>query len=144
MFTLWATIVKDIRILTRDRVGIALMFGMPILLVLIVTSIQNSTFQLINKNKISLLVCNRDTGKISEEFLQAVDKIGMFKIVQVTGNETEKLVIKRVHTKNEFRAMVIPVDFSAKTNAKAKTISGKALNTFGLEGEKVNPNAGNA
>ena len=51
MFKLWATIIKDIRILTRDKVGIALMFGMPILLVLIVTSIQNSTFQLINKNK---------------------------------------------------------------------------------------------
>ena len=45
MFKLWATIIKDIRILTRDKIGIGLMFGMPILLVLIVTSIQNSTFQ---------------------------------------------------------------------------------------------------
>jgi ABC-2 type transport system permease protein len=67
MFKLGATILKDIRILLRDKVGIALMFGMPILLVLIVTSIQNSTFQLISKNKISLLVCNRDTGKRSIE-----------------------------------------------------------------------------
>src|ERR1035437_9641841 len=97
MFKLWATIIKDIRILTRDKVGIALMFGMPILLVLIVTSIQNSTFQLINKNQISLLICNRDTGKISAEFIQAVDKIDMFKLEQVSKDQTEKLITDRMH-----------------------------------------------
>ncbi|CAN5479558.1 ABC transporter permease [soil metagenome] len=143
MFKLWATIIKDLRILTRDKVGIALMFGMPILLVLIVTSIQNSTFQLINKNKISLLVCNRDTGKISREFLQAVDKIGMFKLVSIPGKESEKQVTGRMQSKDALLAMVIPGDFSVKTNTKAKTVASKALNTFGLEGDKIDPNAGN-
>ena len=56
MFKLWSTIIKDVRILSRDKVGIALMFGMPILLVIIVTGIQNNTFQLINKNKILSLI----------------------------------------------------------------------------------------
>jgi ABC-2 type transport system permease protein len=143
MFKLWATIIKDIRILTRDKVGIALMFGMPILLVLIVTSIQNSTFQLINKNKIPLLVCNRDTGKISLEFIQAIDKIGMFKLVQVSKDQSEKLIIDSMHTKDALLAMVIPADFSVKTDAKAKIVASKALNTFGLEGDKVDPNSGN-
>ncbi len=143
MFKLWATIIKDIRILTRDKVGIALMFGMPILLVLIVTSIQNSTFQLINKNKISLLICNRDTGKISTEFIQAVDKIDMFKLVQVSKDQSEKLITDKMHTKDALLAMVIPADFSVKIDAKAKIVAGKALNTFGLEGDTVNPNAGN-
>jgi len=143
MFKLWATIIKDIRILARDKVGIALMFGMPILLVLIVTSIQNSTFQLINKNKIPLLICNRDTGKISVEFIQAVDKIDMFKLVQVSKNQSEKLITDRMHTKDALLAMVIPADFSVKIDAKAKIVTNKALNTFGLEGDKVNPNAGN-
>jgi ABC-2 type transport system permease protein len=143
MFILWATIIKDIRILIRDKVGIALMFGMPILLVLIVTSIQNSTFQLINKNKISLLLYNRDTGKISEEFIQAVDKIGMFTLVTVSKEESEKLITGRMHQKEALLAMVIPADFSVKINAKAKIVSSEALNTFGLEGDKVNPNSGN-
>lgn len=143
MFKLWATIIKDIRIITRDKVGIALMFGMPILLVLIVTSIQNSTFQLINKNKISLLICNRDTGKISADFIQAVDKIGMFKLVPVSKNQTEKQLTDRMHSRDALLAMVIPADFSVKVNGKAKIVAGKALNTFGLEGDRVDPNAGN-
>jgi ABC-2 type transport system permease protein len=141
MFKLWATIIKDIRILTRDKVGILLMFGMPILLVVIVTSIQNSTFQLINKNKISLLVCNRDTGHISREFIETVDKIGMFKLVPVSADQNA--IMARMHTKDALLAMVIPADFSSKTTAKAKIVAGKALNTFGLDTDKIDPASGN-
>ena len=144
MFKLWATIIKDIRILTRDKVGMVLMFGMPILLVLIVTSIQNSTFQLINKNKISLLLCNRDTGKLSAEFVQAVDKIGMFKLIRISKDESEKMITGRMQTKDALLAMVIPIDFSEKIDAKAKTVASKAMNAFGLEGDTLNSNAGNA
>jgi len=143
MFKLWSTIIKDIRILTRDKIGIALMFGMPILLVIIVTTIQNSTFQLINKNKISLLICNRDTGKISKEFIEAVDKINMFRLIQVSKDENEKMITDRMHSKDALLAMVIPPDFSEKINSRANTVAGKALNAFGLVGDTINTNAGN-
>ena len=143
MFKLWSTIIKDIRILTRDKIGIALMFGMPILLVIIVTTIQNSTFQLINKNKISLLICNRDTGKISKEFITAVDKINMFKLVQVSKDENEKMITDRMHTKDALLAMVIPPDFSEKINTRANAVAGKALNAFSLAGDTINTNADN-
>lgn len=143
MFKLWATIIKDIRILTRDKVGIGLMFGMPILLVLIVTSIQNSTFELINKNKISLLICNRDTGRISAEFIEYVDKIGMFKLEQVSKDQSEKLITNLMHTREALLAMIIPADFSVKINAKSKIVAGKALHTFGLEADTVDVNAAN-
>ena len=143
MFKLWATILKDIRILTRDKVGIALMFGMPILLVIIVTSIQNSTFQLLNKNRITLLLCNRDTGKISQEFIQAVDSIGMFKLVQISKDLNEKRITDQMHTNDALLAIVIPTDFSVQTDAKAKIITSKALNSFGLEADKIDSSAGN-
>ena len=74
MFKIWATIKKDFRILIRDKVGLALMFGMPILLVIVITSVQNSTFELVNNNKVALLVYNKDKGEISTEFIQAVEK----------------------------------------------------------------------
>ena len=137
MFKLWTTIIKDIRIMTRDKVGIVLMFGMPVLLVLIVTSIQNSTFQLMDKNKIPLLVCNLDTGKISGEFIQALDKINLFKIVSVAKDQTEKMITDRMHKKDELLAVLIPADFSEKIMNKAKAVTGKALNAFGLEGDTL-------
>jgi ABC-2 type transport system permease protein len=143
MFILWTTIIKDIRILIRDKVGLTLMFGMPILLVFIVTSIQNSTFRLINKDKITLLVCNRDTGKISTEFIQAIDKTGMFTLIPASKDENEKLITGRMHQKEALLAIVIPADFSVKIETKAKIVTSEALNTFGLEGDKINPDSGN-
>lgn len=141
MLKLWATIIKDFRILTRDKVGITLMFGMPIALVLIITSIQNNTFELVNKNKVALLVCNRDTGKISKDFLVSVDKIGMFKMQTVPQGETDKSITDRMNNSDAPLAIIIPTDFSVKIDAKAKSVSGKALNTFGLDGGKVDSSA---
>jgi len=137
MYKLWATIRKDVRILIRDKVGLILMFGMPIVLVLVVTSIQNNTFELVNKNKISLLVCNRDTGAISEDLIKSVDKVGMFKLIPVPGYQSEKIITDRMHAKDALLAMVIPVDFSSGMKAKAEKVAGKALNTFGLEGDTL-------
>lgn len=137
MYKLWATIIKDFRILTRDAVGIILMFGMPVVLVLIVTNIQNSTFELLNKNKISLLVCNRDTGMISSEFLQAVDKIGMFKMQIVPKTLSENVLTSRMHSNDDLLSIVIPPGFSSNIDTKAKVLASKALSTFGLEGDKI-------
>ena len=80
MFKLWSTIVKDFRILTRDKVGLALMFLMPILLVIVITSIQNNTFELVNDNKVPLLISNQDAGESSKELLSSIEALGMFDV----------------------------------------------------------------
>lgn len=141
MYKLWATIVKDIRILSRDKVGITFMFGMPIILVLVITSIQNSTFNLVNKNKVSLIICNRDTGKLSSQLIGTIDQIGMFKLLQVSGDQSEKAIADRMHAKDALLAIVIPSDFSFQLNARAKKIAGQALNSFGLEGDTAHARA---
>jgi ABC-2 type transport system permease protein len=139
---LWATIKKDVRILIRDKVGIALMFGMPIILVIVVTGIQNNTFQLLNKNKVPLLLCNRDTGQSSRQFIQAVDKIGMFNLAQGSTNETEKQFTEDIRSKNALLGIVIPADFSLQVTTNAKNTAGKALNSFGLQGDTASPSPG--
>jgi len=135
MFKLWATILKDIRILTRDKVGLTLMFVMPVILAIVITAIQNSTFELVNDNKVPLLLCNKDTGEASRQLVQAIEKIGMFEVKQVTKTETEKQITNRMHAKDALVAIVVPENFSAAISAKAKTISGKALNDFGLQAD---------
>jgi len=134
MYKLSATILKDLRVLLRDKIGLALMFGMPVLLVLVITKIQNSTFELVNKNKVTLLVANRDTGKLSIEMMAAIDKIGMFRLVEVSRGQTDKQLTDRMHAKDALLALIIPQDFSAKITGKAKKITAKAMNSFGLEG----------
>ena len=132
MYKLYATIKKDIRILTRDKVGLTLMFLMPIVLAIIITAVQNSTFELVNDNKVPLLLSNKDKGESGKQLIAAIEKIGMFDLKQVAENETEQQVIARMQAKDALIAIVIPEDFSLKINATAKNISGRALNQFGL------------
>ncbi|MDP9077430.1 MAG: ABC transporter permease [Bacteroidota bacterium] len=142
MFKLKATIIKDFRILLRDKVGISLMFVMPIILVVVVTSIQNSTFQLVNKNKLSIIIDNYDTGQASKQLITAINKIGMFKASLVSGDQSEKQITDAMHAKDAMLGVIIPANFSAKVSAQSKSIAGKALKSFGLESDSVKHAAG--
>jgi len=135
MFKLWATILKDIRVLWRDKPGITLMFVMPITLVIVVTNIQNSTFQLMNKNKLPILIDNRDTGQVGKQFISSINKIGMFNVFQISGNQNEKQMSDAMHQKDAMLGIIIPSNFSAKVSAKAKNTAGKALKSFGLDAD---------
>ncbi|MEP6465470.1 MAG: ABC transporter permease [Parafilimonas sp.] len=134
---LWATIQKDVRILLRDRMGILLMFIMPVLLVLIVTSIQNNSFDLQNETKISLLVINKDGGSLSRQFVSALDSLGIFRLSEINQHATQKNIADEMHAKDIAVGIVIDSTFSKQVAAKAKITSGKALNSFGLEGDTV-------
>jgi len=123
--------------LLRDKVGICFMFIMPILLVVVVTNIQNSTFQLVNKNKLPIIICNNDTGQSSKQLITAIGKIGMFKVSQVKGDETEELMAGAMHKEDAMLGVIIPSNFSAKVAAKSKSIAGKALTSFGLQADTV-------
>jgi len=144
MFKLWATIVKDVRVLLRDKVGILMMFIMPILLVIVVTSIQNSTFQLMNKNKLVLLVSNHDAGKLSQQLIKTIDHIGMFRVVVISKSANADDIFNRLYNKDAELAIIIPADFSARVALRAKAASNKALKSFGLEGDSVNVKASGA
>jgi ABC-2 type transport system permease protein len=109
------------------------MFVMPVVLAIVITAIQNSTFELVNDNKVPLLLCNRDTGEASRQLVQAIEKIGMFEVKQVTSQENDRQIADRMHAKDALVAIVVPAHFSATISAKAKNISGKALNNFGVQ-----------
>jgi ABC-2 type transport system permease protein len=135
MFKLWSTIKKDFRVLSRDKVGLGMMFIMPIILVVVVTSIQNSTFQLVDKNKLPVIICNTDTGKASQLFIKTINRIGLFRVSQLPSAKTRQLMSGAMHHNDAMLGIIIPSNFSVKVSAKAKNLSGKALKSFGLEGD---------
>ncbi|MEO6851210.1 MAG: ABC transporter permease [Mucilaginibacter sp.] len=142
MFKLWATIVKDMRVLVRDGIGLALMFVMPIVLVFVVTDIQNSTFKMINKNKLPILICNRDTGESSAQLIEAINKIGMFKVSDLPKTQDVKTIPDSMKSGDALLSVVIPANFTQKVKAKSKSIAGKALTSFGLQADSTQANAG--
>lgn len=136
MFKLWTSIKKDIRILLRDKVGISLMFVMPIILVVVVTSIQNSTFQLVNKNKLPIVICNTDTGKSAKQFIESVNKIGMFTVTE-TGKDRAGAISNDMQDKDAMLGVVIPSTFSADVQTRAKAASDKAMAAFSGQADSV-------
>jgi len=142
MFKLWAAIVKDSRVLLRDGIGLALMFFMPIVLVFVVTDIQNSSYKLINKNKLPIYICNRDTGQSSVQLIEAINKIGMFKVSQLPKDQNEKTIADSMKASDAMLGVVIPSNFTVKVKAKAKSVAGKALTSFGLQADSTQKEAG--
>ncbi len=122
-----ATIIKDGKILLRDRVGLFMMFFMPILLVIVITSVQNSTFELVNNNKISLLVFNKDKGPMGAQMVDAIRKIGLFKLQLADSTSSDQNLVATMHNQDALVALVIPRQFTAFIENKAGEIATRAL-----------------
>lgn len=137
MFKLWSTILKDLRILTRDRLGLVFMFVMPIVLAIVITAVQNSTFEMLNTNTVPMLMCNRDTGDAGKQMEAAIIKVGMFDLKQVTSNITDKEISDRMHSKDAVIAIIIPADFTKKLKQKAGETAKKALKNLGMQTDSV-------
>ena len=127
MHILTATIIKDLKILMRDRVGLVMMFFMPVLLVIMITSVQNSTFELVNNNRITVLVYNLDKGSEGARLIDAIEKIGMFKILPAGAGSTYQDISARMHAKDALVAVVVPPGFSSAVNNRATRIAARAL-----------------
>jgi ABC-2 type transport system permease protein len=127
MHILRATIIKDSKILLRDRVGLFMMFFMPILLVIVITSVQNSTFELVNNNKISLVVFNKDKGLLGEQLIEAFRKIGLFKLQVADSTMPDHEITSVMYSKDALVAVVIPERFTSFIQYKADEIATRAL-----------------
>jgi ABC-2 type transport system permease protein len=127
MQILIATIIKDLKILLRDRVGLFMMFFMPILLVIVITSVQNSTFELINNNKISLIILNKDKGKLGEQLIEGIRKIGMFNLKTGDSSVGTDRISSQMYDSNALVALVVPSGFSKMIESKAEDLAVRAL-----------------
>jgi len=123
--------------MTRDRVGLILIFAMPILLVIVITSVQNSTFELVNANKIKMVIDNRDTGVAGRQFVEAIEKVGMFQVYFISGQRSDTALKQSMHARNALLAIVIPANFTAQVFAKAKNITSRSLKDIAVQEDSV-------
>ncbi|HXD77028.1 MAG TPA: ABC transporter permease [Puia sp.] len=140
MYKLWATILKDLRVLRRDRIGVIAMFAMPVLLVIIVTEMQSGSFAMANRNRMPLLLCNRDSGAASVQFARALDSTGMFRVIPVlaapggqSAADNDDGIRQRLHDREALLGVVLPRGFSALLQSRTNRLAGKALKSFGLD-----------
>lgn len=132
MFKLLACIQKEVRLLMRDKVGLLLMFVMPVLLAVLIAAIQNSTFKLVNENKIRLILYNADRKPASLQLQAALESTGMFEISKDSAAGDEKAIAAAMKKKDALVAITIPQDFSGSTESRSRTMGSKIFSDLGF------------
>lgn len=137
MKRLLASVIKEGLILINDKVGLLIMFLMPIFLVFVITIVQDSAFRLVNENRFDILVVNKDKGKIGDSLVKLLQNSGNFNVelapqmqAQNIGNET----IKR----DKLISLLIPSDFTKQIKNNSASVSNLMLSQFDVT-EKVDP-----
>lgn len=93
MHKLIASTYKEFLLLIRDPGGIAILFIMPLVLLVTITLIQDSTFKTVSDTSIPVLVVNKDSGHVSEDILKGLKTSGAFEIVYKHSEETARSLV---------------------------------------------------
>ncbi len=81
MYKFFASIQKELWSLLRDQGGLIILFIMPVILVVTITLIQDSTFKSVAGNTLEILIVDNDKGRLSEEIYKNFDEIPFLKPV---------------------------------------------------------------
>src|SRR5690606_22320708 len=133
MHKLMASARKEFLLLIRDIGGIAILFVMPLILIVTITLIQDSTFKTVTDAKIPILVVNNDHGNVSETIMEGLKESNAFEVILNKSEENSKdLVFKGKYQ----LAIVIPENLSSGLEQKVAHNVDGIIAKFGLEEEK--------
>jgi len=134
MYKLWASIYKEFLLLIRDVGGLTILFVMPLVLIITITLIQDSSFKSIQQSKITILIVDNDKGMISSTIFEGLRNQKLFEIiVKEKESEVEELVFKGTYQ----LAIVIPKNLSKDLELKISQNVEGVLADFGLEDEET-------
>jgi ABC-2 type transport system permease protein len=134
MFKIYSSLRKEFLLLINDKVGLILMFLMPLLLVFIITIIQDSAYKMVNENQIPLLVVNHDKGDQGPKLVSLLDSSGLFKI-DAQDQIPQASLRAELLARGKMVALYIPESFSAGLESNAAEVSSILMDDLGLEGD---------
>jgi len=137
MRKLAASTYKEFLLLTRDIGGIAILFIMPLVLIITITLIQDSTFKSVTDAKIPVLIVNNDKGNIAETIINGLENSNTFEIILKDTEEDAKTLV----FKGDYQlAIIIPEKLSSDLEKKINQNVEEILAEFGLgEEEEIQP-----
>jgi ABC-2 type transport system permease protein len=132
MFKIFSSIRKEFLLLVSDKTGLALMFVMPLLLVFIITIIQDSAYKIVNENEIPMLIVNHDEGGQGNKLLDLLYRSRLFKIDTIN-HLPEKALKKELLASGKMVALYIPPGFTAGLESNVGEVSHMMMKDFGLD-----------
>src|SRR5690625_2763495 len=119
MFKIYHAILKELRLIQSDWLGFALIFLMPLVLIVTVTFIQDSIESGENKS-LTILLVNNDEGEISQSIIQDLEKEGIFTMIaEKDGKKLEESSGKKlIKEGKEQILLIVPPEFSTYIQEK--------------------------
>ncbi|TDO83805.1 ABC-2 type transport system permease protein [Flavobacterium chryseum] len=133
-YKIWMSVVKEFLLLRRDLGGLIILFVMPLVLVITVTLIQDSTFKTVSDSKIEILLIDNDKGDVSKTVFENLEKSSLFTVVTKIDNQpiTEEIAKEAVYKGKYKLAIVIPSKLSVDLQAKIDQNVDNILSNMGL------------
>lgn len=129
-----ASTYKEFLLLIRDIGGIAILFVMPLVLIVTITLIQDSTFKAVADAKIPILVVNNDYGNVSETILKGLEDSNTFEInIKDTEEAAKDLVFKGKYQ----LAIIIPENLSFGLEQKVTQNVNGIIAKFGMDEQVI-------
>lgn len=138
MYKLWMTIRKEFLLLIRDFGGLAILFVMPVFLVITVTLIQNNTYENIINQKMEILLVDNDKGEISNKLITEVKQSGTFEFISEMNNSplTEQGAREAVLKGQYQLAIVIPEHLSSSLTERIDSNVNRVVAHF-MDGDSL-------
>ncbi|MFH6945385.1 ABC transporter permease [Flavobacterium sp. FlaQc-50] len=134
LYKIWMSVVKEFLLLKRDLGGLIILFIMPLVLVITVTLIQDSTFKAVSDTKIQILLVDKDKGAVSKTVFDNLEKSNLFTVVTQIDNKpiTEDIARENVYKGKYQLAIVIPAKLSTDLQAKIDQNVQNIVSSIGL------------
>ncbi|WP_144283319.1 ABC transporter permease [Chryseobacterium echinoideorum] len=130
LYKLWRSFFKEILLLKRDIGGIVIIFLMPLLLIITITLIQDSTFKNLEGSKIPIIFIDNDHSEISKRI---ESELKASKSFQLLTDYNESSAKKAVFSGDYQMAIVIPKNLTKDINSNIDSKVQTVVSSFGLE-----------
>jgi len=122
MLKIWSCVRKELLLLFRDRAGLLVIFLMPVVLVIIVTLVQENVLKSMGETKIQVLFLDRDLSEVGRQMEETVRKSDAVIIVkEIAGKQIDVEWAKLAVAKGNFQcAVVIPEGTTKAFKKKAR------------------------
>jgi ABC-2 type transport system permease protein len=132
MVKLICSICKEFHLLSRDKAAIATLFLMPVLLVFVITLLQDATISQFQKSKIPIIFINEDIGELAQSIEDGLKVADYFELESYyKGNKISDSLAYKFVAKGDYKVFIkIPAGVSRSLEQNVVT----------LYKQKVSPN----
>jgi len=131
---LLASVIKELTLLSRDMAGLLVLFAMPVVLVIVVTLVQENVLKSMGESKTAVLFIDMDgktMGRLLEESLKAASSVKI--VTGINGRKPDLETAKKAVARGDFQVLIVVPP--GTTGAFEKKVKERAKNSFSM-GEK--------